>query len=76
MNKIFFFFISVSLEAYRNCIYVDFNGLDTAPHVKFIVDINLRDKFIFLSSIDQLNSTKISDNTQEPAFVNGYCFLV
>lgn len=72
MNKIKcgVFFISVSHEVYKNCIYVEFNGLDTAPHVKFIVDIYSRDKIIFLSSI---NST--SDNTQEPAFVNGYCFL-
>lgn len=47
-----FFFISVSLEVYKNCIYVEFKGLDTAPHVKFIVDIYSRDKFIFLSSIN------------------------
>lgn len=60
MNKIkCFFFISVSLEVYRNCIYVDLNGLDTAPHRKFIVDIYLRDKCIFLSSINSTCLQKI-----------------
>lgn len=68
MNKIIFFFISVSLEAYRNCIYVDFNGLDTALHVKFIVDIYLRDKFIFLSSI---NSTCLQNFGQHSR--TGFC---
>lgn len=47
-----FFLIFVFFEVYKNCIYVEFKGLDIVLYVKFIVDIYLRDKFIFLFFIN------------------------
>lgn len=62
-----FFFKYVSLDIYRHCIFVDL----TLRRMSNLLSI-----FIWGTSLSTCLhlSTKISDNTQEPTFVNRYCF--